>query len=193
MIRDCILRERQPLPLAEEYLLQRKKSQFYRILSQFSATRYTRLAALTEFRGIPSLADALEFLKTHISEKQEGILLSQFDILEVSTREKIPGNRKCYKTYDKYLEEISKHNLSYDNDDWDDTELPALIHEAYERFKSKANEISFNSDTNLIVQSDKIAYQLSTDKKPEMLSQGDIVSEPFVKITVDHNLLHRLL
>ena len=153
----------------------------------------SRLASLTKFRGVPTVEDALTYLSRYVSESSQGVLLSQFDSLEVRKIEKAKGNRTCVKSYDEYLVEISQHELLYDKDVWDDAELPRLMDEAFDRFKSKAEQIGFISDTTLIIQSEKISFSLTVNKKPSVMVETQVVSEPFVKISVDNNLLHRLL
>ena len=97
------------------------------------------------------------------------------------------------KSYENYLSEISKKGLPYDSDNWNDAELPAFIEKAYNRFKLKAEEIGLVSDTTLVIQSENIRFSLQVDKQPRIMTEIDTVDVPFVKISVDHNLLHRLL
>ena len=153
----------------------------------------SRLAGLTKYRGVPTVEGALSYLSKHFKETFKGVLLSQFDVLEVEGIEKVEGNREFEKSYDEYVAEISQYELSFDKDDWDETELPGLIDNAYNRFKAKANQIEFSSNTTLIIQSDKIAFNFKVNKKPDILSETQLINEPYVKVTVDHNLLHRLL
>lgn len=68
-----------------------------------------------------------------------------------------------------------------------------MIEQAYRRFKSKAEEIEFTSATKLVVRSDNIAFQLGTDSEVEIIPVDSNLVEPYVRIDVDHNLLHRLL
>jgi UDP-MurNAc hydroxylase len=153
----------------------------------------SRLAGLTKYRGVPSVEDALSYLSKYVSETSRGVLLESLDALEVLEIKKLKGDRAYVKSYEEYLAEISQHELLYDKDLWDDTELPRLMDEAYDRFKAKAEQIGFVSDTALIIQSGKIGFNLKIDKKPKIMTETEVISEPFVKITVDHNLLHRLL
>ena len=94
---------------------------------------------------------------------------------------------------EKYVSAISKKPLDYDNDDWDDGELHALIQSAYKRFKKKAEEIEFRSETKIVIKSDRFTFQLSTESEAEEISLDSNLVEPFVRMEVDHNLLHRLL
>ena len=78
-------------------------------------------------------------------------------------------------------------------DDWDDGELSELIKLAYIRFKAKAEEIKFHSDTRLIIKSDRFCFQLSLENGVKEMQFDVNLVEPFVKIELDNNLLHRLL
>lgn len=151
------------------------------------------LSELTKFRGVPSLEEAVEFLSENVSSQYKGVLLNQLDVLDVDSGNKKASSLVFNKTYDDYISEISKHSLAYDDDIWDDAELPTLINESYNRFKSKADDISFESNTTIVIKTKKISYQFSVSKKPKVIGDTDIVSEPLVKISLDHNLLHRLL
>lgn len=153
----------------------------------------SRLSELTELRGVPSLREAVDFLNSKTPESYQGVLLNQLDILDVDSREIKPSSLVFNKTYDEYLCDIAQKPLSYDNDNWDDSELPNLVSAAYDRFKKKADDISFTSNTTIIVESSKVAYQFSVNKRPEVVTEIDIITEPFIKISLDHNLLHRLL
>ena len=44
-----------------------------------------------------------------------------------------------------------------------------------------------------MIQSGKIIFNLKVNGQPKMLNDTDLIGELFVKISVDHNLLHRLL
>jgi len=44
-----------------------------------------------------------------------------------------------------------------------------------------------------VIQSEKIRFNLKVNSQPKIMNETDLLSEPFVKISVDHNLLHRLL
>ena len=68
-----------------------------------------------------------------------------------------------------------------------------MIQAASARFRQKADEIGFRSDTKIVVQSDNFAFQLSTGSSGEKITVDASIKEPYVRIKVDHNLLHRLL
>lgn len=153
----------------------------------------SRLSPLTEFRGVPSLPDALSYLNHKLSDVSHGLLFENMDVYDVEKNELRKNEVKPHKSYDEYVAEISKFDLAYDSDNWNDAELANLIDSAYRRFKAKAEEIGFTSDTTLVLKSDRIAYELSTQSKPTKVGVDEKPAEPFVEITIDHNLLHRLL
>ncbi len=153
----------------------------------------SRLSHLTDFRGVASLNNALEYLNEKLDGLSEGLLLEKLDVYDV-TKNVLRKNKEHFeKSYSEYLAEISEYDLAYDNDNWDDNEINAIIKEAYSRFKLKADEIGFSSATQLVIQSDKVAYMLNTQSAPTQIAVDEKLKEPFVRISVDHNLLHRLL
>ena len=103
------------------------------------------------------------------------------------SEKKFPLNRE------EYVSAISKKSLDYDNDDWNDDELHELIQSAYKRFYKKAEEIGFKSNTKIVIKSDRFAFQLSTENEAKEISLDANLVEPFVRMELDHNLLHRLL
>ena len=153
----------------------------------------SRLAKLTNYRGVPSVSYATEFLNRTVIQGSEGIHLEQFDTYDCVSGVVTKSSKKFDLSREQFAEKISKEALDYDNDNWDDEELVDLIEQAYRRFKSKAEEIEFTSNTKLVVRSDDIAFQFGTDSLVETISVDSKLVEPYVRIDVDHNLLHRLL
>ncbi|NRP58437.1 hypothetical protein [Marinobacterium sp. xm-d-564] len=153
----------------------------------------SRLSSLTKFRGVPSVLDATTYLNNAVSSISNGIYLERFDTYDCEAQSLKKSEDKFALTRDEYVSEISKRPLDYDNDYWDDGELGDLIAAAYKRFMAKAEEINFISKTNLVIRSDKFAFQLNTNGQAEEIEVTKDLSEPFVRIDVDHNLLHRLL
>lgn len=151
------------------------------------------LSSLTEFRGVPSVSYAAEFLNKAAIGISEGIHLEQFDCFDCQSQELSKSRKKSVLTREQYINEISRKPLDYDDDDWDENELSDLIEAAYVRFKSKAEEIEFSSKTKLVVRSANIAFQLGVDSKVEIIPVDSDLVEPYVRIDLNHNLLHRLL
>ena len=153
----------------------------------------SRLAGLSELRGVPSVEEALEFCYKHVSNNSKGFNLKQLDVIKVKNLKIKKSTYNYKKTFDEYLSYISQKKFSYDLDNWDEKTLPDLIAQAYRRFSSKAEQISFKSETTLVIKTKKIRFVLKVNKEPKIINEKDIVSEPFVEISVNHNLLHRLL
>lgn len=153
----------------------------------------SRLSNLTELRGVPSVEDAVTFLSKHVADFSEGLYLGQFDSVKIKGLEISKGLKCCTQSYEEYLTDISQRSLPHDLDHWNDDELPGLIIQASERFNAKAEQIGFTSNTMLVIQSENIIFSLKVNGQPKILNEMDVVSEPFVKISVDHNLLHRLM
>lgn len=153
----------------------------------------SRLASLTDFRGVPSVSYATEFLNEAVTGISHGIHLEQFDTYDCQFQELTKSNKILTLTKEQYINKISSKTLDYDDDIWDDNELGDLIGAAYKRFMSKAKEIDFRSDTKLVIRSKNVAFQLGTNSSVEIIPVASDLIEPFVRIDVDHNLLHRLL
>ncbi len=153
----------------------------------------SRLANLTGFTGVPPLIDALSYLDSVINISAQGLILDQFDELYVSSLNKKSANKHFDLTYEEYIEEISKEKLTYDDDSWDDKEIPQLVSDAYNRFKAKAEEVGYKSEIQLIIESDKVAFALTIKDRPTFIDIGTTIQEPFLKISLSHNLLHRVL
>ncbi len=153
----------------------------------------SKLVGLTKFRGVPLISDALNMLKNYILNDSSGVLLNKLDVYDVTTQRLFKHEDVPNRTYDEFLHEIANKKLEYEDDDWNDAGLSTLMNKSYERFTTKAREIGFKSTTSLVVQSDRVAYRLSTSVPPVEVPVNSRCSEPLLRITVDHNLLHRLL
>lgn len=153
----------------------------------------SRLASLTEYRGVPSVSYATHSLNDAVADFSRGINLKQFDTYDCQTQVLTKSEKQTALTKEQYIADISDKSLDYDDDKWDDDELDDLIEAAYNRFKSKAEEIGFTSDTKLIIRSESVAFRLGTNSAVELIPVDSDLVEPFVRIDVDHKLLHRLL
>ena len=184
-------KEQQFLHQASEYIRLLRPTHF----APFAGT-YTLgscLSSLTKFRGVPSVSQATQFLNEKVIGISKGIHLQQFDIFDCQSRELTKGGKKNSLTKEQFLQEISRKPLDYHGDNWDENDLGDLIEAAYMRFKSKADEIGFISNTKLVVRSTKVAFQLGTNIKVEIIPVDSILVAPYVRVDLDHNLLHRLL
>lgn len=185
------VKEQQFLNQAVEYIKLLKPSRFAPFAGTY--TLGSRLAPLTKYRGVPSVSHATQFINKKVIGVSEGIHLEQFDTFDCQSQELIKCGKKYTLTREQYIKEISRKPLDYDDDNWNEGELSDLIEAAYMRFKSKAQEIDFSSDTKIVIRSANIAFQLGTHSKVEIIPVDIDLVEPYVRIDVDHNLLHRLL
>jgi len=151
------------------------------------------LSRLNKYRGVPTVGFATQFLNNATDQKTHGVHLEQFDLYDCATQTVSKNGKKFEFTQSEYVQQISTRALDFDDDTWDDFELDELIAKAYERFSSKANEINFTSDTCLVIRSDKVTFRFGTNCPVEKISRECEIAEPFVRIDVNHNLLHRLL
>ena len=153
----------------------------------------SRLVELTDFRGVPSVADAVALLNDRITVGSKGLLLEKLDAYDVSSQTMTKCAAQCELSLEEFKSSIAKKPLDFDSDNWDDDELKRLMLAAHKRFKQKANEIDFSSKTQVVIKSDKFAFQFGTDNDAEVIAIDASLKEPFVQLKLDHNLLHRLL
>lgn len=153
----------------------------------------SRLVEYNRFRGVPSIMEAIEYINSKVSSDNNSILLEQFDSFDLGVGVKTTSCRPIDKSLEEYSVEIASKSLTYDADQWDDAELGDVLNKAYDRFKSKTTEINYQSDTNVIIQTNLIAFRFNRVCCPEIIKIDAVIVTPFVKITLNHNLLHRLL
>ncbi len=153
----------------------------------------SRLVELTDFRGVPSVADAVSLLKNQINTHPHGLLLERMDIYDVASQTLNKSEEKYELTLEAFKSAIANNPLDFDNDDWDDSELEGLMIAAYKRFKQKAKEIGFSSNTRVVIKTDRFAFQFGTNQDAKVIDINSAIEEPFVRLMLDHNLLHRLL
>lgn len=151
------------------------------------------LAHLNEFRGVPSVEEAIAHLTKVIGSMAKGLHLQKLDTYDVDTGTLAKGNRPFPKTLEEYLDEISSRKLDYATDSWDEEGLSELVASAYQRFANKAKEIAFHSDTKIVLKTDKRSYIFGTSLPVKEISPSETVEEPFVQIWLEDNLLHRLI
>ena len=166
-----------------------------RMFAPFAGTYVlgSRLSALNNNRGVPSLSDAVSFIQERITVESKGILLEPFDELTVASGHLKKSSRTPGLTQDTYLSQISQQPLDYDHDSWDDSELIGLLDQAHQRFSTKASEIGLRNAPPVVVQTSRVAYEVTLDCSPKEVPLQGERAEPFLRITLDHNLLHRLL
>ena len=152
----------------------------------------SRLAALNDYRGVPSVSDATKFLDDTIVSSN-GVHLEKLDTFDCQSQTLSKSGTKFPLDKAEYTEKVSRYSLQYDNDQWEEEDLPRLMELAYTRFKSKADQINFQSDTVILIRSDRVAFKLSTNHFVEMVPRNFELLGPHVRIDLDHNLLHRLL
>ena len=184
-------KEKNFLKKAEDYINLVRPDSFMPFAGTY--TLGSRLASLTRFRGVPSVASAVTTLNDAVLDVSQGIHLQKLDTYDCLSKKIIKSVANKVITEDEYRKKIAKNSLDYDEDNWDDDELYDLVISASKRFRLKAEELGLKSGTRLVVQSKKFAFQLSMSSDVEIISVDSKLVEPYVRIEVDHNLLHRLL
>ena len=72
-------------------------------------------------------------------------------------------------------------------------ELEGLAALASERFTRKAREIHLQTMTAVVVQSDRASFCFRPGIEPQTLAVHEKIEGPYLRLTLNHNLLHRLL
>ncbi|MDC1182326.1 MBL fold metallo-hydrolase [Planktomarina temperata] len=184
-------KEKTFLKQAEDYINLVRPESFMPFAGTY--TLGSRLAPLTRFRGVPTVANAVKKLNNAVSDVSQGIHLQKMDTYDCVSKTRVKSVVNTVITEDEYRQKITENPLDYDKDSWDDDELFDLVISASQRFRSKAEELGLESSTTLAVQSQKFAFQLSMKSDVEIISIDSKLVEPYVRIRLDHNLLHRLL
>lgn len=178
------------LNAAVDYILLIKPSTFIPFAGTYVlGSRFTKL---NKYRGVPNIDEAIKYIEKHIKYISNGIELNQFDSLDVKEN-KLQKYSKPHLDINSYINQISKLDLDYDHDEWCESDLPSLLAASHSRFKEKASEINFDTKTKIYIQTEKSLIEFGTNIKPKILNEFVDDEEHYVKITLDHKLLHRLL
>ena len=153
----------------------------------------SRLSTLTKFRGVPSIEMAVDFIDQQVNGSFKGVILKKLDQYDIASGGLTEARDTPLLSYDEYISQISNYKLSYDNDNWEEKEIIKLIGSAYLRFQKKSKEIGFTSKTKIIIQTEKITFDFSFEQNVNISESKKVYDNPFIKISLDHNLLHRLL
>ncbi len=151
------------------------------------------LASLNEHRGVPSVGEAIEHLESRLGNTARSVHMEKLDKYDTHLGTLTKANLHFPKTLNEYIKEISALPLDYEGDSWDEDELDELVSGAYRRFADKVKEIEFATDTQIVLKTDKASYVFGTSREVEKLDLHHSAAEPFVQISLDHNLLHRLV
>ena len=153
----------------------------------------SRFSDLSEYTGVPSVQEATTAIQSQTKTKSNGVVLRQGDVLEVADVEITRTMSENEISLDSYKEVIAAKPLDYDNDNWDDMELTEIVGQAYQRFKNKTSQIGFHLDTVVIIETGKISFKFSINDEPVFCIKSKTSEKRFLNISLDHNLLHRLI
>ena len=152
----------------------------------------SKFVNLNPYRGVPTVEGACEYISSHIVADSIGHVLNQGDSLDLGSGVVVRGQEYSDEKYSDFLARISEKSLDYEADDWNDDELDSLVERAFIRFSEKADLIGFNSETSIVIKSDKIQFIFGFGTPPVIVTDDEVVGN-FVKIDLHHNLLNRLL
>ncbi len=158
-----------------------------------------KLASLQKYRGVPEIEEAAAYFTNHISPESKVILLNSYEYFDLEKEQ--PSEQ--YKPTDflekeKYVNDIlSKELFDYEKEiipiiD----EIIPLLEKAYNRFETKRREISFTSQTTILVKLDEENWcSISADGKGYKIIK-DVEKQKiknFVSYEVDLRLLKNIL
>ena len=153
----------------------------------------SRFVELNKFRGIPSIPAAIKYIKKSVTSDVKGIHLQQFDIFDLKTVTIKHCKNNHNKSLDEYIHSISQKPLDYDLDNWMDEDIDELLFQSYSRFNNKAESLRFKSDTKIVIKTQCMRILFGINQSPTHIDNAYEVRDDFVEITVDQNLLLRLL
>jgi len=159
-----------------------------------------KLWALNKHRGEPEMAEAQEYLSTHVdNDKHKLILLNYHGTFNIKTGEVSnlyqPINLDEKKHYIENV--LSKNKLDFDDDSEPTVEeIIPLIPPAFERFEKRRKLINFSTDSVILVTlpEKKILEVPVNGRNYNIISEEEARGhENFVKISLDPKLLKRIL
>lgn len=167
------------------------------------AGTYTLAGTLSELqnkRGVPELDEAVEYFSNSIiinKEHSKPVLLNTYEYFDLETEEQSKQyNAVNRKEKQAYIEDVlSKRKLEYEYDDEPDTEeLLKLIPAANKRMNDKREEISFVSDTSVLVKLKEDLYvKLNFDGSDFEFVDSTHGIKSFVEYQLSPKLLNRIL
>lgn len=153
----------------------------------------SKLNELSQYRGASTVPEAINALSIALEGSVSGVHLEQFDFYDITQNEVIKNTNTISISKEYYIKTIANKPLTYDEDDWDDIELPGLLETAYDRFYSKCAELKYQSPTTIIIESCNSVIKFTTSEEPKFIEKFSPNGQQYLRIKLSHNLLHRLL
>jgi UDP-MurNAc hydroxylase len=161
------------------------------------------LSNLNKYRGVPNIEAAIDFFNCNINNSSKGILLRSYQIFDLDSEkiiqlEETDDITKEIIDRDEYLKKISLNKYDFESDSYPTLQdILNYIPDSFSRFKSKKDEIKFNSETKLIITlpEEKYLYiDLNENVQYKIIEKFDATKEDrFVKLNLDFRLLLRIL
>lgn len=158
------------------------------------------LYKLNDFRGVPELDEALDYLNNNCdSSRSKGLLLNQNEFFDLNSEiisksytkiDPIERSEYIYKN-------LRNVKFDYQTEKVDESALLELSKDAFLRLLNKKQQIGFNSETILFIQLNQledIMINLKEDTSIEIVRSNFYKNtNSFVRISLDQRLLFRLL
>lgn len=155
------------------------------------------LVEKNQYRGVPELNEAGEYLDESTNDISECILLNseaQFDVSSGEISEPFtPVNMEEKRRYEQNV--LKHRQYEFESKDYPTlSDLKHLVKDAYDRMESKRQEISFSSETNVRIHLLNGVYaRVSMSGEGYEFVDEESRSPPFVEYRVDSRLLHQIL
>lgn len=159
-----------------------------------------KLRELNQYRGVPELDFALDYLNKNIGTSSKGFLLNQYAWYDLVKKE-FSSEYRSFSPAEKeiYIEKVlSGKKMDFEDDAYpSEHEVFDLIPAAFKRFSAKKLLLNFNSDTKMIFrlsETKDIVIDLSADCKYSIEEDLQLSSlQKYVRISLDSRLLLRIL
>lgn len=158
-----------------------------------------KLAPLQLYRGVPEIEEAAEYFQNNINSGSEVVLLNSYEYFDLENKAVSKPYKKTNLTEkEHYINNVlSKKLMDYERESVPvSEEIFPLLARAYERFENKRKEISFNSDTRILVKitgnswcsisANGTGYEIINNEEKSSVKR-------FVSYEVDSRLLKNIL
>lgn len=153
----------------------------------------SRLFDLNLHRGNPTISEAVTYISEKISTASIALPMYTFDVFDLKTGECKCNQFQPDESYEEFKTRIQRMPLDFDLEKIDARHTRELLTPAWERFQAKANEIGLKSKSSIVVTTEKFSFCFDLANPPEVHDLHYVPSNGYVRISLEHNLLHNLL
>lgn len=152
----------------------------------------SKLNKLSEYRGVPTILESINFIDQNKCVNSSGIHLEQKFEYNLENRELIKHRNTSKINFEDYMKYISRLKLDYEDDNWDKNLEVELVEKSYLRFKKKSEELNLKSRTVIYICTGVSTYSFGVFEEIKA-STNFINNDNFLKIELHYNLFNRLI